>query len=266
LNTSKQVDKIKITKMNELAVIVVNRNCLKYTKSLMKDLSLQSNRNFDLVLIDNASTEAGTSEFINLLLKNTPHTIIKNPNNESLNKIWNRYANQKQYKYVSFLNNDIEIPANFIDDTLSIFKREGNVSCVIHATNHTEHQTVKTNLDYRVLPLSLQVRQGWDLTIKTETWEPIPETLQFYCGDDFIYEMMRRKGLNVAVALSSPVIHYQGMTRKNSPPNVDNKIRNQALADITEYKRLGYTHIWTQLSPYSTMHPTYKTFKYENGK
>ena len=187
-------------------------------------------------------------------------------NNESLNKIWNTYANQKQYKYVSFLNNDIEIPTNFIDDTLSIFKREGNVSCVIHATNHTEHQTVKTNLDYRVLPLSLHVRQGWDLTIKTETWEPIPETLQFYCGDDFIYEMMRRKGLNVAVALSSPVIHYQGMTRKNSPPNVDNKIRNQALADITEYKRLGYTHIWTQLSPYSTMHPTYKTFKYENGK
>ena len=252
--------------MNELAVIVVNRNCLKYTKSLMKDLSLQSNRNFDLVLIDNASTETGTSEFINLLLKNTPHTIIKNPNNESLNKIWNRYANQKQYKYVSFLNNDIEIPSNFIDDTLSIFKREGNVSCVIHATNHTEHQTVKTNLDYRVLPLSLQVRQGRDLTIKTKTWEPIPETLQFYCGDDFIYEMMRRKGLNVAVALSSPVIHYQGMTRKNSPPNVDNKIRNQALADIAEYKRLGYTHIWTQLSPYSTMHPTYKTFKYENGK
>ena len=161
--------------MNELAVIVVNRNCLKYTKSLMKDLSLQSNRNFDLVLIDNASTETGTSEFINLLLKNTPHTIIKNPNNESLNKIWNRYANQKQYKYVSFLNNDIEIPSNFIDDTLSIFKREGNVSCVIHATNHTEHQTVKTNLDYRVLPLSLQERQGWDLTIKTKTWEPIPE-------------------------------------------------------------------------------------------
>jgi GT2 family glycosyltransferase len=252
--------------MNELVVIVVNRNCLQYTKSLMKDLSLQSNRNFDLVLIDNASTETGTSEFINLLLNNTPHTIIKNPNNESLNKIWNTYANQKQYKYVSFLNNDIEIPTNFIDDTLSIFKREGNVSCVIHATNHTEHQTVKTNLDYRVLPLSLHVRQGWDLTIKTETWEPIPETLQFYCGDDFIYEMMRRKGLNVAVALSSPVIHYQGMTRKNSPPNVDNKIRNQALADITEYKRLGYTHIWTQLSPYSTMHPTYKTFKYENGK
>ncbi len=251
--------------MNELVVVIVNRNCLRYTKSLLKDLSLQSNRNFDLVLIDNASTEPGTNEFIQGLLQNTPHTIIKNPDNESLNKIWNRYANDSRYKYASFLNNDIEIPTNFIDDTLAIFKKEGNVSCVIHATNHSEYQTVKSELDYKVLPTSLHVRQGWDLTIKTKTWEPIPETLKFYCGDDFIYEMMRRKNLNVAVALSSPVIHYQGMTRKNSPPEIDNKIRKQALADIAEYKRLGYPHIWTQLSPYSIMHPTYKTFKYENG-
>jgi GT2 family glycosyltransferase len=232
----------------------------------MRDLSLQKNRNFDLFLIDNASTELGTDEFIQTLLMNATCSIIKNPSNESLNKIWNRYAKQKQYKYVSFLNNDIEIPPNFINDTLSIFAREANVSCVIHATNHTEHQTVKNKLDYIVLPQSQHVRQGWDLTIKTSTWEPIPSTLKFYCGDDFIYEQMRRKGLSVAVALSSPIIHYQGMTRKNSPPEVDRGIRDQALADIAEYKRLGYPHIWSQLSPYSIMQPTYKTFKYENGK
>ena len=75
--------------MNELVVVIVNRNCLRYTKSLMKDLSLQSNRNFDLVLIDNASTEPGTDEFIQSLLQKTPHTIIKNPDNESLNKNFN---------------------------------------------------------------------------------------------------------------------------------------------------------------------------------
>lgn len=75
--------------------------------------------------------------------------------------------------------------------------------------------------------------------------------------------MLRRKNINIGVAISSPVIHYQGMTRKNSTPEVDQKIRGIALRDIEEYKRLGYPHIWNQLSPYAQMHPTFKTFLYE---
>lgn len=249
--------------MNNLAVIIVNRNCLNHTKNLMKDLSMQTNRNFDIFLIDNASTETGTIEFLQLIEKNTPHTVIRNSKNISLNKIWNEYANNSKYEFVSFLNNDIVIPTNFIDDTIKIFEKQKLVTCVIHATNHPNYFTVKKNLDYVVLDPAIKVRQGWDFTLRTCNWVNIPETLQFYCGDDFIYEIIKRKNLRVAVALSSPIIHYQGQTRKNSPKDEGARIGNIALSDINEYKRLGYPHIWEQLSPYSKILPTFKTLTYE---
>lgn len=249
--------------MNSLAVIIVNRNCLNHTKNLMRDLSMQTNRNFDIFLIDNASTEAGTKEYLNLIEKNTPHKVIYNTGNISLNKIWNNYASNSAYEFISFLNNDIVIPTNFIDDTIKIFEKQKLVTCVIHATNHPDYSVVKKNLEYVVLDPEKRVRQGWDFTIRTCNWVNIPETLQFYCGDDFIYEIIRRKNLKVAVALSSPIIHHQGQTRKSSPKEEDLRIRNIAMNDINEYKRLGYPHVWEQLSPYSKTLPTFKSLTYE---
>ena len=249
--------------MNRLAVIIVNRNCLNYTKNLMKNLSVQTNRSFDIFLIDNASTEPGTEEFLSQIEGNTPHRVVRNRQNISLNKIWNQYASNTAYDFVSLLNNDIVIPENFIDDTLKIFNEQKLVTCVIHATNHPNYSTVKSKLDYVLLDPKQRVRQGWDLTIRTHNWINIPPSLQFYCGDDFIYEMIRRKNLRIAVALSSPIIHYQGQTRKNSSKEEDSRIRNIALKDINEYKRLGYPHVWEQLSPYSNVLPTFKNFTYE---
>lgn len=249
--------------MNRLAVIVVNRNCLNHTKNLLKNLSEQTNRNFDIFLVDNDSSESGTNELLSYVEKNTPHKVIRNRQNVSLNKIWNEYASNKKYDYVSFLNNDIVIPPNFIDDTIKILDERNIVTCVIHATNHPEYSKVKSKLDYIVLDPNKRVRQGWDLTVRTCNWVNIPPTLKFYCGDDFIYEMIKQKNLRVAVALSSPIIHYQGQTRKNSPKEEDLRIRNIALNDINEYKRLGFPHIWEQLSPYSKISPTFKNFTYE---
>jgi glycosyltransferase involved in cell wall biosynthesis len=249
--------------MNPLAVVIVNRNCLNHTKNLMKDLSMQTNRNFDIFLIDNASTERGTEEFLKQIENNTPHKVIRNHRNISLNKIWNSYAHNSSYEFISFLNNDILIPTNFIDDTLNILQREKLVTCVIHATNHPSYSVAKKNLDYVVLDSNLRVRQGWDFTVRTCNWINIPDILQFYCGDDFIYEMIKRKNLKVAVALSSPIIHYQGQTRKNSPKEEDQRIRNVALNDINEYKKLGFPHIWEQLSPYSKIAPTFTKISYE---
>lgn len=249
--------------MNRIAVVVVNRNCLNHTKNLMRDLSMQTNRNFDIFLIDNASTEIGTKEYLYQIQKNTPHKVIRNTENISLNKIWNEYGSKSGYEFISLLNNDIVIPTNFIDDTLKIFEKHHNVTCVIHATNHPNYSTVKKNLEYVVLDPTQRVRQGWDFTLRTSNWVNIPETLRFYCGDDFIYEMIRRKNLNVAVALSSPIIHYQGQTRKSSPKDEDLRIRNIALSDINEFKRLGFNHIWEQLSPYARVSPTFKNLSYE---
>ena len=246
--------------MNKLATVIVNRNCLSFTKNLLIDLSKQDNRDFDIILIDNNSDEDGTDEYLSHIESNTPHKVIRNSSNKSLNKIWNECVRNYEYEYISFLNNDIRIPKNFIDDNIKILDKETNVACVIHATNHPSYSKVKDVLDYVLLSPKTRVRQGWDFTIKTKHWLPIPESLQFYCGDDFIFEMILRRNLNVAVAISSPIIHYQGMTRKSAKSNVDKQIREIAMKDITEYKRLGFTHVWEQLSPYSKMHPTFKSF------
>ena len=110
-----------------------------------------------------------------------------------MNHLWNGFVRQNQYEYYCFLNNDVIIPKNFVKDTLDIFEKESTVGCVSHATNHLNYQTC-TPLNYKIF--SDKYRQGWDFTMRRAAYSQIPETLHFFCGDDYLYEMLYKKETN----------------------------------------------------------------------
>jgi hypothetical protein len=97
--------------MNPLAVVIVNRNCLNHTKNLMKDLSMQTNRNFDIFLIDNASTERGTEEFLKQI-KDGQATLLKilsNPMDVKLAYRMQKIAGQLETEILSIEKARIEL-------------------------------------------------------------------------------------------------------------------------------------------------------------
>lgn len=222
-------------------VLIVNLNCLNYTKNVISDLKRQVYTDFNLTIMDQNSVESGTKEYLNSLNKTieSDFNIIHNTYNVPLNAIWNSFVEKSKAPIICLLNNDIRIPSNFLYDIVRIFKENPGVGAVMHPTNHPNYCTMLPELKFEILPHG-KYRQGWDICIRKEVWTPIPECLKLYCGDDYIFEHMYRMGYSAAIAVSSPMIHYLGRTRKST----FNKIlpERNPTQDIANYRDMGYTH------------------------
>lgn len=237
-----------------ISCLIVNFNCLFHTKNLIEDLKRQT-IDYDLTIVDQNSQESGTVEYFSSL----PIKFIRNNYNKPLNSIWNEFVTSTSNEICCFLNNDIRIPKNFLHDTSEIFSKESDVSCVIHPTNHPDWNVATKKLNYIIL--NEKIRQGWDFSFRRNDWVNIPSILDFYCGDDFIFENVYSKNKKVAVALSSPIIHLLSQTRK-SPLNkiIPNRNPNK---DIENYKGLGYQHYLDIPHKYSKISPEISSVREE---
>lgn len=239
-----------------ISCLIVNFNCLDYTRKLVQDVINQTYREYDILLVDQNSHELGTSEFLDSFSGVHNVTVVRNTWNRPLNHIWNDFARDAKGEYLTFLNNDITIPPNFLSDVAAIFELETDVACVVHPTNHPDWGFFTINeLSYEVL--NEPVRQGWDFSYRKNEWDNIPEVLEFYCGDDYVFENVYRRNRKVAMATSSPIIHWLSQTRK-SPLNkvIPNRNPNR---DIENYKNLGYVHRLGLIERYSNVAPTLHT-------
>lgn len=241
--------------MNNTDILIVNLNNLAYTKNCVKDL-LAQDASFNLTVIDQASSESGTQEWYNILKKtewsrpDCSLNIIQNNSQLPLNHIWNSFNEASKLKYQCYLNNDVRITSNFISDGERIFEKEPIVGCVNHATNNLNY-TKKTDLSYIIS--ETKFKQGWDFTLRKEAYHPIPKSLLNYCGDDYLYEMLFRNKWKAAIACSSPMIHYQGMSAKFASAGMGR--------DIAEYKKLGYNNRDLPRHKYSKLKPTFIQFE-----
>lgn len=218
----------------KLSVLVININNLNYTRDLINDLFQQS-CSFYLTIVDQNSTEEGTTEFLNEVAKEEIN-VVRNCRNEPLNYLWNKFYEHCKAPYLCFLNNDIRVPRNFVIDTINILDQESKVGAVVHATNHSCYNKV-TDLHYEIL--SNRYVQGWDFTIRREAYTSIPDSLKFFGGDDWLFSKLYAKNYKVACAISSPIIHYNASSRKyyKGDRNEENRIlREELLVPRFSYK------------------------------
>lgn len=192
---------------------VVNINNLEYTKNVVGDLMRQTHQ-FDLTIVDQGSVEAGTKEYLDSLTETPYIHIVRNSTNVDLNRLWNAFylSVKNPFAYLCFLNNDVRIPHNFVEDTVAILEAEKSVGAVVHPTNHPDYQST-TPLRYSILNDD-HLTQGWDFTMRKEAYVLIPDELKVFGGDDWLFTQMYKKLWKTAVAISSPIIHYHAKSRK----------------------------------------------------
>ena len=188
--------------------VIVNVNGLKYTRQLINCLADQT-VTYRATVYDQASTETGTREYFATL--GGSFDFIQNNEHVGLNRIWNQHFLTTDSKYLSFLNNDLWVPTNFLEDTVAVFEAEPTVGCVIHSTNHPDFAK-SMPLWYEIL--LHPVVQGWDFSLRREAFSLIPDELVTFGGDDWLFAKLYENGWKVAVVLSSPIIHYYARSRR----------------------------------------------------
>ena len=99
-----------------VSVIIPVMNNLEWTKQCLESvISNSRNREFEIIIIDNNSTD-GTIEYLNEFAKNHSQvSIIQNENNIGVANSWNQGIKLAKYDYVCIINNDIKI---LMDDWL----------------------------------------------------------------------------------------------------------------------------------------------------
>jgi len=227
-----------------LGIQIVNINGLEMTKNVVDDLMKQTHQ-FNLTIVDQGSREEGTKEYLQSL-RSIPFInieIIQNDHNVDLNRLWNRFYDSSREDYLCFLNNDIRLPENFVEDTINVFSREKDVGAVVHATNHPDYQS-KTTLRYAIME---GVTQGWDFTMRKSVYTRIPDVLRVFGGDDWLFTQMYKKMMKTAVCLSSPIIHYHAKSRKFYTG--DRREEDKELREHLKVERLSYVGRYNKTLP-----------------
>jgi GT2 family glycosyltransferase len=232
-----------------MRILVVNWNNLEFTKQCALDLRDQlPNNKFNVVIVDQASTEEGTE--LGLKSCGGDHfEIVFNKENKPLNSVWNWFKETYDDEILCFLNNDVRIPSNFVTDTMKVFEKHDNVGIVVHATNHLSYNKKLNELEYTIVE-PFKYMQGWDYSIRRKLWKNIPVIFKTYCGDDFQFDNVYKQGYNLAYVTSSPIIHYEGMSKKF--------MKTSGIEDVQLYIQRGYQHYLKIKFDYSNIKPTFK--------
>jgi SAM-dependent methyltransferase len=203
----------------KISVLLVNLNNLSYTKQCLENLLLQDIV-FNLRLVDQNSSETGTKEFFDDFF--TKHSngefygkidyleIFNTGFNKPLNYLWNDYAKESFTEFICLLNNDVKIAPNFLSSSISVLEKEPSVGFVNHVTNNLTYSSWSDSLEYVIM--ETPYRQGWDPTFRKSSYNQIPENLNFFYGDDFIYSKLYESGYKGAYILNSPMIHFERST------------------------------------------------------
>ena len=203
----------------KISVLVVNLNNLSYTKQCLEDL-LNQDVVFNLRLVDQNSSESGTKEFFDNFfarysngefLGKIDYLEISNTGfNKPLNPLWNDYVKESSTEFICLLNNDVRIPPNFLSSSISVLEKEPAVGFVNHVTNNSTYSSWSDSLEYVIM--ETPYRQGWDPIFRKSCYNPIPDDLRFFYGDDYIYSKLYSLGYKGAYVLNSPMIHFERST------------------------------------------------------
>ena len=90
--------------------------------------------------------------------------------------------------------------------------------------------------------------QGWDFSIRRNVFTLIPEQLKTYCGDDFLFHNLYKKGFDLAYITSSPMIHFEGQSKPY--------MIHGGVVDIHTYLKMGLPHYLKINTKFSNIKPT----------
>ncbi len=106
--------------MKRVGIFVLNYNGKKFVHDLYSSLLAQTYKDFDIIVVDNASSDSSID-----LIKNTfPHIKINQfKQNYGFARAFNYVARKYPYEFILFLNNDLYVEPNWLEELMRSIER-----------------------------------------------------------------------------------------------------------------------------------------------
>lgn len=124
----------------EVSVVIPNFNGIAFLDSVLGSLEGQTERNFEVIFVDNGSTD-GSCSFV---AANYPWVhLIELSENFGFCRAVNEGIRAAKAPYVLLLNNDTEVAENFVEEMLAAIKRHENAfSCAARMVKYHDRDRI----------------------------------------------------------------------------------------------------------------------------
>ena len=225
-----------------LAIVIINWNSYEVTKHTLQSLSKTNYQNYDIILVDNCSTDDSgerlKKEFSSLVF-------IQSKENNGFtggNNIGLKYVLEKEYEYVLMLNSDVEVEPDFLGPLIDKLKSSDSIGAVQPLIYfYHDHELVwnagskynaflgiasTPNYNKRDVGQALRKKQnkidwisGCAFMLKTEVLKKSglfqPEYFMYYEDVDLSFRI-KKAGYTLAYEPSSVLYHIAGHSQKSA--------------------------------------------------
>lgn len=232
-----------------VSIIIPCFNALEYTKQCIESILLQTNINYELILINNGSTD-GTKEYFKTLKKNLkPNkrlqkvTIIQAIKNLGVAKALNLGISKSIGKYICYLNNDVIVTKDWLKKIVKAAKTDIKIGAVGTMFNAFENKnfikSVEKNkklIDIMAQTISVnnsgkikkaQTIHGLCMFIKKNVFKKIGlfnENFYPCFGEDIEFcERLKKNGYKLVDATDVFIFHYWNKSVRSKQFNKQNK-------------------------------------------
>ena len=117
----------------KISIIMPNYNCLSYLKKAIHSVLMQKNLCFELIIVDDGSTD-GSCEYLEWMEKNYKQIRLIKQSNKGVINARNKAIQQSKFKYIAFLDSDDYWYPNKLKKQISYM--EENKNCGLTFTNY----------------------------------------------------------------------------------------------------------------------------------
>ena len=199
--------------MSNIDVIIPLDKRHKFTRGVLDDIANNSVLPGHVYLIDNSEAPE-TEPICREMAKRLPVVYCEQKTNIGVNASWNLGISMSSADIVAILNNDLALCSFFFEKVLATFERYKNVGLVVPACVRSAHMAriAKDNGQVRIQPMPYG-HQGFAMMVKRDLVDvdkPIPAELKTFCGENWLYALVRKAERENVKCLDLPVHHFHG--------------------------------------------------------
>jgi GT2 family glycosyltransferase len=219
----------------QVSIIVLNYNGSRFLRRLFGSLAGQTFKDFEVILVDNNSTDNSLQLLNRLILdehmKNLRIKVVKNVKNVGYCQGNNSGIKYAEGEYIVFLNNDTYVSSSWLEELVKAMAENPSIGAC--QSRLIDVKTGKVQMDGRLLDLYGRsqglIIVGNDLSISTRLFYASGASVivkktallkiggfdeEIFSGDHDLCWRLRLLGYEIAVALKSICYHYGSVATK----------------------------------------------------
>jgi len=226
--------------MIKVSIIIISYNGIKFNVDCINSVLKQSYQDFEIVFVDNNSTDGSLEQVekeFKKEIKNNKIKIVKSKNNVGFTGGNNLGVKNSKGKYISLLNNDTNVNKDWLKHLVKAIEINDNIGLVSSLVlNYGNEQNIKDMVFKKHIKATLNVCGdavgihnskymcdifpiflcgGCSLLFRRSAVElPFDDIYFFYAEDNYLSQLMKIKGYDIMLATKSITYHYGGQVKK----------------------------------------------------